>query len=128
MTAILGFFLTSKIGRGLGIVALLIAAFFGFKLWLAAHDASIANAARLGYVELAEKTTAEAKATELQRQLTAANQSIADNEKQRLADELIAQAQDAQTATEVSQYEAQLSAAKRSCPISSADRAWLLAH
>ncbi|MGA1801495.1 hypothetical protein [Rhizobium sp. HT1-10] len=128
MTAILGFFLTSKIGRGLGVLALLVAAYFGFMLWLAAHDASVANAARLGYVELAEKTTAEAKATELQRQLTAANQSLADNEKQRLADELIAQAQDAQTATEVSEYEQKLALAKRKCNLDGGDVQFLLAH
>lgn len=37
----IAFLLTTKLGRGLSVVAILALAFMGFKIWLAAHDASI---------------------------------------------------------------------------------------
>lgn len=87
-----------------------------------------ATAAREGYVLQAEKTTAEAKATEMERQRNAASQALSENEKRQAADEAFNQQLDAQNAKELSDYEAKLIAANRSCYLDSGDIDFLRTH
>ncbi len=84
--------------------------------------------ARAGYVELAEKTTAEAKAAEMERQRNAASQALTEAAKRQAADELAQQAKDAETDVAIADYEKKLSAANRSCLVDDADRLWLQSH
>jgi len=125
MMAIVTWLLSSKLGRILlGAVAIL-GAFFAFKLWLAAHDASVASQARSGYVLLAEKTTAEAQSKELKRQLDAANQSItAFQAKYSTAKQEETKAK-LTLEQEIKSYELQLSEKNRTCALSSDDAIWL---
>lgn len=74
MWAVLAWLAGSKIGRvilGVGVIAFFI---FSFRVWLGWHDASVAKAARSGYVLLSEKLAAEALVNEFRRQLTLAQQ------------------------------------------------------
>ena len=109
-----------------GGVALLVVGYFGFQVWLAAHDRSVANAARDGYVILAEKTAAEARAAELQRQLSAATAA-----KQSLQEQITKDtAEDAQREKEREQsilaYEIRLSQANRRCIVDRDDLSTIL--
>lgn len=121
----IGFLLSTQTGRLVaslvGGVALCVAAYFGFTIWLAAHDRSVANAAREGYVILAEKTAAEAKAAELQRQLSAATVA-----KQSLQEQITKDtAEDAQREKDreqrIFEYEVRLSQANRRCTLDRSD-------
>lgn len=123
--AVVTWLLSSKLGRViLGAVAL-VGAFFAFKLWLAAHDASVASQARSGYVLLAEKTTAEAKAAEIQRQLEAAKQSLASFQKRLDADTAQDKIDDQKREAEIKSYELLLSEANRRCAVDQSDIDWL---
>ncbi|MDP9572375.1 UNVERIFIED_ORG: hypothetical protein J2W66_002868 [Agrobacterium larrymoorei] len=64
----------------------------GFRLWLHAHDSTILK----GYVLLSEKTAAEAKANEMERQRNAAALALEDYRKRALADALTQQKLEAQ--------------------------------
>lgn len=110
-----------KIG---GAVAIVILAFFGFRVWLASHDAGV----RSGYVLLAEKTSAEAKATEMERQRNAASQALDEAEKRRSADDIADQAREAEANIQVSEYEKRLAAAGRQCALDGDDVRFLLDH
>jgi predicted acyl esterase len=121
----LAFLLSTQTGRMItaaaGGVALLGVGYFGFQVWLAAHDRSVANAAREGYVILAEKTAAEAKAAELQRQLSAATVA-----KQSLQEQINKDtAEDAQREKDreqrIFEYEVRLSQANRRCTLDRSD-------
>ncbi|MBB3944716.1 hypothetical protein GGQ73_000641 [Rhizobium skierniewicense] len=85
-------FLTSTIGRVISAVILLLIAFVGFRIWLAAHDDALLS----GYVLLSEKTAAEAKITELERQRNAAAQAVEEYRKRAMADALTQQKLEAQ--------------------------------
>lgn len=87
-----------------------------------------AHAAREGYVLLAEKATAEAKATEMERQMKAASVALADNQARQAADEAFNQQMQVQTNKELSEYETKLAAANRQCLLDSSDRVWLQSH
>lgn len=87
-----------------------------------------AHAAREGYVLQAEKTTAEAKATEMERQLKAASAALADNQSRQSADEAFNQQMQVQTDKELSEYEKKLQAANRQCLLDSSDSIWLQSH
>lgn len=121
MMAILTWLLTSKLGRLLLGAVALVGAFFAFKLWLAAHDASIASQARAGYVLLAEKTAAEAKAAEIQRQLEAAKQSLESFQKRLEAETAQDKIDDQKREQEIASYELLLSEANRRCTATAAD-------
>lgn len=121
MMAILTWLLSSKLGRLLLGAVAVVGAFFAFKLWLAAHDASIASQARYGYVLLAEKTTAEAKAAEIQRQLEAAKQSLASFQKRLEAETAQDKIDDQKREQEIASYELLLSEANRKCLLDSGD-------
>jgi len=125
MMAIVTWLLSSKLGRILLGAVAVVGAFFAFKLWLSAHDASVASTARSGYVLLAEKTTAEAKSKELQRQLDAAQQSItAFQAKYSIAKQEETKAK-LTLEQEISAYERMLSEKNRTCALSSDDAIWL---
>lgn len=115
----------SQVGRAATLLALavlaIVVAAAAFTLWLASHDADVAQAARQGYVLLAEKTAAEAKAKELQRQVTAGAQALEEHRKRLVAAELVDQQQSTEREQEILEYEARLSQANRRCALSSDD-------
>jgi hypothetical protein len=92
------------------------------------HDPQVASAAREGYVQLAEKTAAEAKATEMGRQRDAASQALSEASKRQQADELADQAIQAQTDLDTADYEKRLQAAGRACNVDSDDAGFILHH
>ncbi|MDQ1186100.1 hypothetical protein QE369_002519 [Agrobacterium larrymoorei] len=83
----MSFLPTTIIGRAVAFVLALLIAVAGFRLWLSLHDASVLK----GYVLLSEKSAAEAKANEMERQRNAAAQALEDYRKRALADALIQQ-------------------------------------
>ena len=123
--ALVTWLLSSKLGRIILGATALVGAFFAFKLWLAAHDASVASRARSGYVLLAEKTTAEAKAAEIQRQLEAAKQSLASFQKRLDAETAQDKIDDKKREDEILSYERLLSEANRRCAVDQSDIDWL---
>ncbi|MBB3608688.1 hypothetical protein [Rhizobium sp. BK602] len=117
-------FLISPIGKFAGGLLVIVALLVGFKLWLHEHDKGVLA----GYVAIAEKTTAEAKAAEMERQRNAASQALSEVAKRQAADEAAQRATDAQTDLELFEYEKRLAEANRQCLINDADRSWLLKH
>lgn len=117
-------FLLSPLGKIAGAALLIVGLFLGFRIWLASHD----RATLAGYVLLAEKTTAEAKASEMERQRNAASQALSDAQKRQAADELAQQAKDAETDVAIADYETKLAAANRQCLADSGDVKFLLDH
>ena len=88
----MSFLLTTTIGRVISAFILLLIAFVGFRIWLAAHDDALLS----GYVLLSEKTAAEAKVTELERQRNAAALALEDYRKRAVSDALTQQKLEAQ--------------------------------
>lgn len=125
MTAIISWLLTSKLGCiGIGAV-IVVGALFAFKAWLAIHDSNVASAAKQGYVLIAEKTAAEAKAAEIQRQLEAARVSLASFQKRLEADAVKGREDDQKREQEIASYELLLSEANRRCAIDENDLIFL---
>jgi uncharacterized protein YlxW (UPF0749 family) len=89
---------------------------------------SAAREARAGYVLVAEKTAAEAKAAEMERQRNAAAQATEEHRKRLEAAQASEQAARDTLEQEISNYERILSAKNRQCVLDSADRDWLLRH
>ncbi|MGR9245093.1 hypothetical protein [Rhizobium leguminosarum] len=89
---------------------------------------SAAREARAGYVLLAEKTSAEARAAEMERQRNAASQATEEHRKRLKAAEAAEQAARDTLETEIQSYELQLSEKNRACAVTAADRQWLLRH
>jgi hypothetical protein len=88
----MSFLPTTIIGRAIASVLIVLSLYGGFRLWLSAHDAALLK----GYVVLSEKTAAEAKAAELERQRNAAALALEDYRKRAAADALAQQALEAQ--------------------------------
>lgn len=110
-------FLLSPLGKIAGAVALLAAAFLGFRVWLSAHDAAVLK----GYVLVSEKIAAEAELAEVKRQLDAGKIVIAsytEVAKNARAKELETSAQ---AETRIKEYEAKLVSLGRRCDLDSAD-------
>ncbi|OHV23864.1 hypothetical protein EOS93_28250 [Rhizobium sp. RMa-01] len=89
---------------------------------------SAARQARAGYVILAEKSAADARAAEMERQRNAASQAIEEHRKRLAAAEASEQAARDTLETEIQSYELQLSEKNRACAVTAADRQWLLRH
>jgi uncharacterized protein YlxW (UPF0749 family) len=89
---------------------------------------SAAREARAGYVLVAEKTAAEAKAAEMERQRNAAAQATEEHRKRLAAAEASEQAAKNTLENEIRSYELQLSEKNRACALTAADRDWLLDH
>ncbi|MBY3073388.1 hypothetical protein HFO71_24035 [Rhizobium laguerreae] len=89
---------------------------------------SAAREARAGYVLVAEKTAAEAKAAEMTRQRNAATQATEEHRKRLEAAQAAEQAAKDTLETEIRGYELILSEKNRACAITAADRDWLLRH
>lgn len=110
-------FLLSPIGKIAGAAALLVAAFFAFRVWLATHDAQVLQ----GYVLVSEKIAAEAQLAEVKRQLDAGKIVIASYTE--VAKN--ARKQEAETSAEaekrIKDYEEKLVSLGRSCSLSDAD-------
>ncbi len=86
------FFPTSLMARLVALILFILLVLGGFRLWLSAHDAALLK----GYVLLSEKTAAEAKAAELERQRNAAALALEDYRKRAAADALAQQVLEAQ--------------------------------
>lgn len=118
----------TKIGRV--VIGVAIIGFFtlGFRIWLPIHDASVARAAREGYVLEQEKLTAEKALEEIARQKQAA-ESARDEYLQRLeASQKSEREAKATLEQEISSYELQLSEKNRLCIADRADVDWLSKH
>ncbi|RFB97853.1 hypothetical protein B5K08_05965 [Rhizobium leguminosarum bv. trifolii] len=89
---------------------------------------SAAREARAGYVILSEKTAADARAAEMERQRNAAAQATEEHRKRLAAAEASEQAARDTLETEIQSYELQLSEKNRACAVTAADRQWLLRH
>lgn len=83
---------TTIIGRAIASVLIVLSLYGGFRFWLHAHDSALLK----GYVLLSEKTAAEAKANEMERQRNAAALTLEDYRKRALADALTQQKLEAQ--------------------------------
>lgn len=92
------------------------------------HVESVKDDALKGYVLESEKTTAEAKAAEMERQKNAASQALEGARKRQAADETAQIAKDAQTDIEIDDYEKKLAAANRRCNADAADVEFLQSH
>ena len=88
----IAFFTGTLIGRSLAALLVLLLAYAGFRVWLAAHDEKLLS----GYVLLSEKTAAESLATEMIRQRNAAAQSLEEYRKRAVSDALTQQKLEAQ--------------------------------
>lgn len=89
---------------------------------------SVAREARAGYVLIAEKTAAEAKAAEMERQRNAAAQATEEHRKRLEASQAAEQAAKDTLEQEISSYELQLSEKNRACALTADDKRWLLRH
>lgn len=126
MMALLDLAIGTKLGRIVTGALAVVLAVIGFRVWLAAHDASTRHEALAGYVKQVELDAAKAKLAETERQLEAGRKALsqyaellaAEQEKNRAADEALEQ--------EIKFHEAELAAKGRSCHISDDDRRWLL--
>ena len=85
-------FPTSLLGRIAALIICVLLVIGGFRLWLSSHDAALLK----GYVLLSEKTAAEAKAAEMERQRNAASLALEDYRKRAVADALTQQKLEAQ--------------------------------
>ncbi len=89
---------------------------------------SAARAARAGYVLIAERTAAEAKAAEMERQRNAAAQATEEHRKRLEAAQASEQAAKDTLESEIQSYELQLGQKNRACLLDRADRDFLLHH
>ncbi|WP_163882798.1 hypothetical protein [Rhizobium laguerreae] len=89
---------------------------------------SAARQARAGYVLVAEKSAAEARAAEMERQRNAAAEAGEEHRKRLAAASAAEQAAKDTLETEIQSYELQLSEKNRACAVTAADRQWLLRH
>lgn len=89
---------------------------------------SAAREARAGYVLIAERTAAEARAAEMERQRNAAAQVAEEHRKRLEAAQASEQAAKDTLEDEIKSYELQLSEKNRACAVTAADRDWLLRH
>ncbi|NZD60081.1 hypothetical protein HX900_02970 [Rhizobium sp. WYCCWR 11290] len=89
---------------------------------------SAARQARAGYVLVAEKAAADARAAEMERQRNAATAAGEEHRKRLAAAEAAEQAARDTLETEIQSYELQLSEKNRACAVTAADRQWLLRH
>ncbi|MBX4976092.1 hypothetical protein [Rhizobium lentis] len=89
---------------------------------------SAARQARAGYVMLSEKTAAEARAAEMERQRDAAARAGEDHRKRLEAARASEQAARDTLENEIRSYEFELSQKNRACAVTAADRQWLLRH
>ena len=92
------------------------------------HVQMVKDQALKGYVLESEKTTAEAKAAEMERQRNASAQALEEARKRQAADDAAQQAKDAQTDKEIADYEKKLAAANRQCLADPADVQFLQSH
>ncbi|WP_283196624.1 hypothetical protein [Rhizobium sp. BT04] len=114
---------TLKLGAGIA-AGLLLYHLYAFAIGYP----SAAREARSGYVALAEKTAADAKAAEMERQRNAAAQATEEHRKRLAAAEAAEQTARDTLETEIRSYALQLSEKNRACAVTAADRQWLLRH
>lgn len=123
---ILEWFLTTKLGRLIGIAGLCVLAYFGFTAWLAVHDASIRHAALAGYVQQAKLDAAEAENTEIKRQLAAGRKALNQYADLLAAEQEKNRAADAAEEQRIKDNEAKLAAEGRARLLDQSDVDWLL--
>jgi uncharacterized protein YlxW (UPF0749 family) len=128
ITTLIAFFFKNPLGRYVGGFLALLAVCAGIALafdrWLASHDAGV-KAAQLA---LFQKTAAEAKAGEVQRQADAVNAAVGAYQR-RLSESQAAETK-AKTDLErgISDYEKHLADLKRQCLADDADVDFILRH
>jgi hypothetical protein len=125
MGAIIGWLLTTQVGRAVGVLGLCALLFFGGRLWLSWHDESVRDAARAGYVLQSQAEAAEAKLAEVQRQVAAGQIVIASYQEILKNARAKDAADDLQFAKDRKDFEAKLAAAGRSCQLDQSDLDWL---
>lgn len=112
-------FFATKTGRALlrigGPIVLAVVVVLGFFLWLAAHDARVAEEARRGYVTLVEKTALENKLKEAKRQRNEASLALEEHRRRLAAAERLDAQQSEEREQEIMAYEIRLSQANRQC-------------
>lgn len=106
------------------VLAVITAAAIGGRLWLARHDAAMLE----GYVAATEKAAAESAAREAERQRDAAAQALEEYRKRAAADQAADAAREIEITKEISDYEAQLTAARRDCRLDTDDIDHILRH
>ncbi|ANL34121.1 hypothetical protein [Rhizobium phaseoli] len=89
---------------------------------------SAAREARAGYVLVAEKTAADARAAEMERQRDAAARAGEEHRKRLQAARAAEQTARDALENEIRSYELELSQKNRACAVTAADRQWLLRH
>ncbi|ANK84785.1 MULTISPECIES: hypothetical protein [unclassified Rhizobium] len=89
---------------------------------------SAARQARAGYVLMSEKTAAEARAAEMERQRNAAAGAGEEHRRRLEAAKAAEQAARDTLENEIRSYEFELSQTNRACAVTAADRDWLLRH
>lgn len=114
----------ASVKAGLAGILIAVAAYFGFRVWLARHDTGVLK----GYVTQAKLDAANATVAELQRQKEAADYAIASYTKQLAKAQADEAAQSARTEQEISDYEAKLKAADRACLLDQSDLDFELHH
>lgn len=125
MAALLDLAIGTKLGRVVTGALAVVLAVIGFRVWLAAHDASTRHEALAGYVKQVELDAAKAKLAETERQLDVGRKAAEEHAK-RLSDELAKErADDAESEKKVAEYEKQLAAKGRSCRLNSDDLKFL---
>lgn len=118
-----------SIKLGAGAVGGLLTGLMLYHLYaIAIGYPSAAREARAGYVLVAEKTAAEARAEEMERQRNAAAQATEEHRKRLVAAEASEQAAKDTLENEILGYERILSEKNRACAVTAADRDWLLRH
>lgn len=125
MAAILAWLLGTSLGRAVSGVALCVAIFFGAQWWLSWHDAGVRQEALVGYVLQSKVDAAEAKLTEVQRQVAAGQIVIASYQEILKNARAKDAADDEKFAKERKDFEALLVAAGRSCGLDAGDLEWL---
>jgi hypothetical protein len=111
--------LLSPVGKWLGCAAVLIALVVEFEVWLVNHDKAVLS----GYVALSEKTAAETKSKELERQALAAKQTTEEYRKRAADAEKLKDDANAKLAKRIAD-----DTADDGCTWGDPDDAWLRHH
>lgn len=125
MMALIELAIGTKLGRIVTGALAVVLAVIGFRVWLAAHDASTRHEALAGYVKQVELDATKAKLAETERQLEAGRLAAEEYAKRLAEAEAKERADDAETEKRIADYEKQLAAKGRSCRLNSDDLKFL---
>jgi hypothetical protein len=126
MIWILDLAIGTKIGRVVTGALAVVLAVIGFRVWLAAHDASTRHAALAGYVKQVELDAAKAKLAETERQLAAGRKALSQYAELLAAEQEQNRAADAAEEQRIKENEAKLAAEGRARRLTQSDVDFLL--